>query len=95
MNLWWLARMLFTFAYEAAGASGARLSLRPPFSGRPLINDPGLDRAAGRRGYGLAEVPWKFTHPHHILHKYQAATASAWPVSGDVVSRKHSFDRHN
>src|ERR1700679_192567 len=24
--------MLFTFAYEAAGASGARLSLRPPFS---------------------------------------------------------------
>jgi hypothetical protein len=47
-----------------------------------------LDRAAGRRGYGFAGVPWKFTHPHHILHKYQTATASAWPVPGDVVSRE-------
>jgi len=38
----------------------------------------------------LASTP----NPHHILHKYQADTASAWPFPGDVVSRKPSFDRH-
>src|SRR5204863_8870202 len=29
--------------------------------------------------------------PHHILHKYQPDTASAWPIPADVVSRRHFF----
>ena len=33
-------------------------------------------------------------HPHHILHKYQACTASAWPPPPDMVSRQRSLDRH-
>ena len=32
VNLWWLTRVLFYFAREAAGATGTRLSLRPLFS---------------------------------------------------------------
>jgi hypothetical protein len=31
--------------------------------------------------------------PHNILHKYQADTASPWPLPGDVVSRQSLFDR--
>src|SRR3977135_3208309 len=28
---------------------------------------------------------------HHILHKYQACTASPWPFRADVLSREHIF----
>src|SRR3984957_8116344 len=44
---------------------------------------PGL---AGR-GRELA----KMTYPHHILHKYQACTAIAWPWPGDMVFAKSPF----
>ena len=51
-----------------------------------------LQPRRGRARRGQAAVPgW---YPHHILHKYQACTASAWPLPGDMVSREHSFDRH-
>ena len=30
-------------------------------------------------------------HPHHILHKYQACTASPWPFRADVLSRDRIF----
>jgi len=29
--------------------------------------------------------------PHHIWHKYQPCTASAWPIPANVVSRRHFF----
>jgi hypothetical protein len=32
--------------------------------------------------------------PHHILHKYQVPTASAWPLSPNMVSRQRRNDRH-
>jgi len=48
VNRWLLARMLFTFAYEAAGASGARLSLRPLLLGRMVTAQ--LGRFASREG---------------------------------------------
>ena len=37
----------------------------------------------------------KSAYPHHILHNYQAGTASAWPWPGNMVSRRTLFDRHN
>jgi hypothetical protein len=42
--------MLFTFAYEAAGASDARLSLRPLYVGGAMM-------LAGLGGHGLAGMP--------------------------------------
>src|SRR3569832_2633677 len=30
-------------------------------------------------------------YPHHILHKYQASTASAWPGKADMVFGKDPF----
>jgi hypothetical protein len=45
-------------------------------------------RAGATVGEGLDSHP---LHPHHILHKYQPDTASAWPIPADVVSRRHFF----
>src|SRR5437879_11661116 len=40
---------------------------------------------------GQGQAAWQPAYPHHILHKYRACTASAWPFRPDVVSRQHSF----
>ena len=45
-------------------------------------------RAPGATGTREAGI---HRHPHHILHKYQPRTASAWPFPADVVSRKRRF----
>src|SRR5205823_1736928 len=39
----------------------------------------------------VSQAAWQPAYPHHILHKYRACTASAWPFRPDVVSRQHSF----
>jgi hypothetical protein len=33
-------------------------------------------------------------NPHHILHKYPAGTAIAWPGPGDVLIGSLPLDRH-
>ena len=57
-------------------------------------------RPPAARGYGprlnghdgrAGDRPWQSRHPHHILHKYQARTASAWPPRADMVSRQRRF----
>jgi hypothetical protein len=48
-------------------------------------------------GYPTRVVPAKGgnpRHPHHILHKYEAYTATAWPARCNMVSRQRSLDRH-
>src|SRR5260370_39421864 len=45
------ARVLYSFAREAAGALGIRHSLRPLFSGRTLHATPRAPRAAGSRSH--------------------------------------------
>ena len=45
-------------------------------------------KAGATVGEGLGRRP---LHPHHIWHKYQPCTASAWPIPADVVSRRHFF----
>src|ERR1700679_2411220 len=75
------------------GALGARHSLPPLW--RTLAINPDM-RAAGadRRGWMPAREGRelaKWPSPHHILHKYQAPTAPAWPGTGDMVFAKRPF----
>src|SRR5436190_4571570 len=51
----------------------------PPHAGRG--GDPALPTAVGGSN----------PYPHHILHIYQASTASAWPPPPDMVSRQRRF----
>src|ERR1700722_15894732 len=55
--------MLFTFAYEAAGASDTRLSLRPRCSkGEEFRHHSGVLRC-GKAALWLGGVPWKSPPP--------------------------------
>src|ERR1700722_10474091 len=40
---------------------------------------------------GATGAGWNSAHPHHILHKYQVPTASAWPFPPDMVSPERRF----
>jgi len=89
------ACVLFPFAHKAAGAAAHPAFPAPSAFRRGANQRPGR-LTVPREGRVLAfRSSMEIRRPHHILHKYHAATASAWPWPGDVVSRKYSFDRHN
>jgi hypothetical protein len=81
-----------------------RHSLRPPFSegwldkarafGAAGTQSHGYRHTVGPAG-GRSRKNGKCPLIHHILHKYQGSTATAWPFRRDMVFRKHSFDRHD
>src|SRR5229473_6631474 len=64
--------------------------------GDPESRDSGFDAShrPGMTGSPGDGPFWQPAYPHHILHKYRACTASAWPFRPDVVSRQHASDRH-
>src|ERR1039457_2168138 len=56
---------------------------------RPGMTVGGPGSSRGDAGEGLR--PGTHPGPHHILHKYQPCTASAWPPRPDMVSPKRRF----
>jgi hypothetical protein len=52
------------------------------------------ERAAMAAACGEGAGTGKKAYPHHILHKFQACTAIAWPWRADMVFGKYPFDRH-